>query len=275
MIAIYEAANSTDAHLIKNLLQQAGISSYIRGEYLQGGLGEIPVTGLISVCVRETDASHAREILEEWQEGAMTIPESDGDAPEEIPVHSRAGNSGLRTAIVFAVGAVIGAGGFWLATNGPSTEHGIDYNGDGFVDEHATYAGDKLQRVDIDRNRDGKPDVISYYDRRGFISRSESDDDFDGRMEANYRYLHGQWTDLEVDRNADGDPDYRAEAIAGVVYREEWLDPAGNVIKSVVHKDGWASTSDLDTDGDGKLDTRRYYDERDELGRSEPVGPGS
>ncbi|GAA4858338.1 DUF2007 domain-containing protein [Luteimonas vadosa] len=69
MVPVYDAAHATDAHLIKHLLEDAGIPSYIRGEHLQGGLGELPVHGLVSVCVPESEALRARAIVVEWQEG--------------------------------------------------------------------------------------------------------------------------------------------------------------------------------------------------------------
>ncbi|MBC7990339.1 MAG: DUF2007 domain-containing protein [Luteimonas sp.] len=269
-MSIYDAANSTDAHLVRNLLEQAGIASYIRGEYLQGGLGEIPVTGLISVCVDEADAHLAGEVLAEWRAGVMEIPEDEEVKPATPRLQSPT-PSAFRVSLIFVLGALVGAAGIWLLIKGPSTEHGIDYNQDGIVEERAIYSGDKLQRVDTDRNRDRKPDVISHYDHHGFISRSESDDDFDGRMETTYRYLHGQWAEMNVDDDADGNPEYTAEAIAGVIYREEWRDPPGNVIKKVIHEDGWPSSSELDTDGDGKLDELRYYDRRAEIVRSERI----
>lgn len=79
MIPIYEAAHSTDGHLIKNLLEQAGIPSYVRGEYLQGGLGDLPVSGLISVCVSESDAARARAIVVDWQASSLDPDTSAGD----------------------------------------------------------------------------------------------------------------------------------------------------------------------------------------------------
>lgn len=67
MIRVYEAANVTDAHLVKSLLEDAGIPALIRGEYLQGVLGEVPVSGQIDVSVADADAGRARAIVEDWQ----------------------------------------------------------------------------------------------------------------------------------------------------------------------------------------------------------------
>ncbi|MGI8561093.1 MAG: DUF2007 domain-containing protein [Luteimonas sp.] len=74
MVPVYDAAHATDAHLIKHLLEDAGIPCYIRGEHLQGGLGEIPVHGLMSVCVPESEALRARAIVVDWQDG---VPDED------------------------------------------------------------------------------------------------------------------------------------------------------------------------------------------------------
>jgi hypothetical protein len=74
MVPVYDAAGATDAHLIKHLLEDAGIPCYIRGEHLQGGLGEILAHGLISVCVPESEALRARAIVVDWQDG---VPDED------------------------------------------------------------------------------------------------------------------------------------------------------------------------------------------------------
>ena len=42
MLKIYCAANLPEAHLLLNLLQQAGISAQILNSYAQGASGEIP-----------------------------------------------------------------------------------------------------------------------------------------------------------------------------------------------------------------------------------------
>ena len=73
------------------------------------------------------------------------------------------------------------------------------------------------------------------------------------------------------DVDGDGDTDYRADAISGVVYGEEWLDSAGRVIKRVVFKGTRAVSGDLDTNQDGVLDTRQFFDAIGEIERTEPL----
>ena len=62
----YNASNSIEAYLIKNLLEQQEILAYVFGDYLQGGVGEIPAIGLVTVNVSDSDYTRAKEIVDEW-----------------------------------------------------------------------------------------------------------------------------------------------------------------------------------------------------------------
>lgn len=68
MKVIYQAENSIDANLLKNLLEQAGIMAFINGEYLQGGIGELPTGGLISVSVANPDLDAALAVVDELKQ---------------------------------------------------------------------------------------------------------------------------------------------------------------------------------------------------------------
>lgn len=66
MMVVYNASNSIEAYLIKNLLEQQEITAYIFGDYLQGGVGEIPAIGLVTVNVSNSDYTNAKAIVDEW-----------------------------------------------------------------------------------------------------------------------------------------------------------------------------------------------------------------
>ncbi|HJR72772.1 MAG TPA: DUF2007 domain-containing protein [Luteimonas sp.] len=272
MVPIYDAANSTDAHLMKNLLEQAGIASYIRGEYLQGGLGDLPVNGMVQVCVAESDAERARSVVADWKAG--TIEPFDEMESHEEPAEfiaapqAKPGSGRILWAIV---GAAAGAALTWALVRGPVEQYHYDLNGDGRFEDVSTYAGGKLERAETDRNRDGKVDSIYEYDRNGLAVHSESDDDFDGRMEVQSRFLHGDWIGNEIDRNGDGAIDYESDAVSGVIHSERWRDADGRVVKRVLFKNGFADTGEVDTDGDGVLDTRHFYDRIGEISRKQPM----
>ncbi len=76
MITVYNASNSIEAHLIKNLLEQQEIPAYVFGDLLQGGVGEIPAIGLVTVNVADSYYAKAKEIVGAW-DAATVIEECD------------------------------------------------------------------------------------------------------------------------------------------------------------------------------------------------------
>ncbi len=71
MIIVYHASNSLDANMIKGLLEQYGIHAYIQGEYLQGGVGDLPAAGLVTVSVDNEQQVEARKIVAEWETASI------------------------------------------------------------------------------------------------------------------------------------------------------------------------------------------------------------
>jgi len=67
MKLVYDASNNIEAHLVMHQLQQAGIKATIHGEYLQGGIGELPASGNIRVMVPAKDVAVAREVIADWE----------------------------------------------------------------------------------------------------------------------------------------------------------------------------------------------------------------
>ena len=57
---------------VKGLLKNAGIACHVSGEYLQGGIGELPASGLIRVLVNEQDYAQASGIIAGWREAKFT-----------------------------------------------------------------------------------------------------------------------------------------------------------------------------------------------------------
>ena len=67
MKTVFDASSNIEAHLVMHQLQQAGIKAEIRGEYLQGGIGELPAAGNVQVVVDPDDLEEARQIIAEWE----------------------------------------------------------------------------------------------------------------------------------------------------------------------------------------------------------------
>lgn len=80
MRVVYEAAGIIDAHLIRHALEAAEIPVFIKGEALLGGMGELPMFGLVQVCVPDAAWREAREVVETVGLGApVALGESDQD----------------------------------------------------------------------------------------------------------------------------------------------------------------------------------------------------
>ena len=66
MKTVFDASSNIEAHLVMHQLQQAGIEAVIQGEFLQGGIGELPAAGNIRVMVGEKDVAEARQVIADW-----------------------------------------------------------------------------------------------------------------------------------------------------------------------------------------------------------------
>jgi hypothetical protein len=66
---LYSAASLPDAHLIRNLLDQAGIEAHVFNENAQGGVGQLPVMEAYPQIwiAHEGDLQRARQILEAFE----------------------------------------------------------------------------------------------------------------------------------------------------------------------------------------------------------------
>ena len=64
MKVVYEAANLIDAHLVRHALEAVEIPVFLRGEQLLGGMGELPLFGVIAVCVPDVVWPQARDVVD-------------------------------------------------------------------------------------------------------------------------------------------------------------------------------------------------------------------
>ncbi|WP_421576703.1 DUF2007 domain-containing protein [Stenotrophomonas maltophilia] len=80
MHVIYQADNLFDAHLVKHALEDAGIPAFVFGESLLGGMGELPLFGVLRVCVPDLARPEAEDIVAQLDLGtAPDDPIFDGD----------------------------------------------------------------------------------------------------------------------------------------------------------------------------------------------------
>ena len=85
MQIVYRARDLFDAHLARHLLEEADLPVFVLGESLLGGAGELPMFGVLRVCVPdgyEEQANACLQVLlqdgveEDIQEGLDAMPGS-------------------------------------------------------------------------------------------------------------------------------------------------------------------------------------------------------
>lgn len=273
MKIVYRAAHSTDAHLVRQLLEQEGMTAFVNGGLLEGGAGELPMGGLATVSVADEHEARALEVVREWERMPVPPEDEENDAAR-APAAAAAPRRGRTTVLVAALlGAAFGALLTWGLVRKSVQVFGADLDGDREAEERVIYEDGMIARVEADRNRDGRVDQITNYGTHGQVTAGEADDDFDGYMENRYLHDYGNWRSSTIDLDADGETDYRAEAEHGVLASEEWLDARGRVVKRLRYTKGRPANGEYDSNSDGKLDTARRYDARGEIVASSPIAP--
>lgn len=75
---VFVAHNLSEAHIVSGMLNGAGIGAQVRGHYLAGGYGELPITSdtLPSVWIDDaTQGTAARGVIQEYERGGSRSPE--------------------------------------------------------------------------------------------------------------------------------------------------------------------------------------------------------
>ncbi|MGH8053162.1 MAG: DUF2007 domain-containing protein [Stenotrophomonas sp.] len=87
MQLVYQTNNLFDAHLVKHALEDAGIPAFVFGESLLGAGGELPIFGLLRVCVPDMAKPEADEVvaLLDLDAGPADPISDDDDAPGFLP----------------------------------------------------------------------------------------------------------------------------------------------------------------------------------------------
>ncbi|HDS1137403.1 TPA: DUF2007 domain-containing protein [Stenotrophomonas maltophilia] len=86
MHIVYKADNLFDAHLVKHALENAGIPAFVFGEQLLGGMGELPLFGVLRVGIPDAARPQAEDIIAALDLGqAADDPISDADDMAGLP----------------------------------------------------------------------------------------------------------------------------------------------------------------------------------------------
>ncbi len=90
MQILHEASDMLQAHLLADLLQRAGVPAHVQGDYLQGAVGLLPVSGLVQVVTQDDAPSVralAREVIAQWEAQAFRLTEEGDDCDADaLPI---------------------------------------------------------------------------------------------------------------------------------------------------------------------------------------------
>jgi len=263
MKTLYEPSNAIEAHMLQDLLQQEGISARIQGAYLQGAVGELPASGLVHLIVEDDDYARARAVIQRWEATEVSDP---------TPPTPKSASKGFVAALL---GLMIGTAGTYAFFRAPVSVDGIDHNNDGVLDERWSYAASgRFLGSKIDRNFDGKTDYVTHTDLRGRIVSTESDDNFDGVFETRNLVYTSRDEVAEIDTDGDAYPDLKINYKHGVQESVEYINPySGWPVRIEYYRLGIRTTAEVDTNNDGKLDTRYMYSRTAEITGQEAIEP--
>ena len=77
MISVYRGSDYFEAQLLKGLMEQQGLQVFLQGAALQGGMGDLPALGNLSITVNDADQQRAEEIIAAYEAGDYSLDDLD------------------------------------------------------------------------------------------------------------------------------------------------------------------------------------------------------
>ena len=225
---VYECTLAVEAHMVCDLLSQAGISARVDGEFMQSAMGEIPLGNAVKVRVDPARAAEAREVIADWEKlqpvDAMAVPVT--KTPR------------FKSSLWFLIGLLVGATLVFLHF------------------QRALTASEEY-----DRNHDNRIDSRWLFGWDGVANHYEEDNDFDGRFEWQIEADNGVFTRAVLDADVDGRPEQVWHFASGVFSSADfYYASGGRIVKRQFFKAGLLDSAEFDDDGDGVFERRVQYD---------------
>ena len=77
VISVYRGSDDFEAQLLKGLMEQQGLQVFLQGAALQGGMGDLPALGHLSITVNDADQQRAEEIIAAYEAGDYSLDDGD------------------------------------------------------------------------------------------------------------------------------------------------------------------------------------------------------
>lgn len=226
---VYECNIAVEAHMVCDLLSQAGISARVDGEFMQGIAGEIPLGNTVKVRVAPERVAEAREVIADWEK----------QQPAEPAAVAAAKSSRFKTPLWFFFGLLVGATLVFIAYRNMAVANDkFDRNGDGRIDARWNFGwSGHVSGYEEDNDFDGRYELQSDVDQNGFMQRAVIDVDGDRRPEQVWHFTSGVITCIDY-----------------------YFASGGRVVKREFYKGALRDYAEFDDDGDGRFERRVQYD---------------
>lgn len=256
--------SSAEAHMIVHMLEAEGLKAEVQGDFLQGGVGELPASGHIQIAIADEDYRRAKEILEVFEK-AQPVDYGDHKDREMSFKSIFLAFIMFICGIFFAIYNLSPKSADYLGRLGSTDKSYVDsydYNHDGLPDHKWTIsAAGVTVKSETDRNYDGEIDHIAFFSENGLMKEAQSDDNFDGHFEITTLYDDLTHSRMKIDRDHDGVMDYMTMFQSDVPTEMYYYDQDISApVKIDFYKGGYLDHAHIDTDRDGRLDTVHYYD---------------
>lgn len=152
-------------------------------------------------------------------------------------------------------------------------EEQVDNDYDGNFEYIVKYDSEGYKNEGLsDRNGDGRPDHKFIFNKNGDVIKEFLDHNWDGEYEITVFIDTKDTTRIEFDTELRGCPNLIKHNKFNITHTAEYFRDCSNQpfkISHYVH--GMLKTQDIDTNYDGIIDTKRFYDKDFEIKRTEPI----
>jgi len=275
IVTVYKTGNPAIIAFIKSLLEGDGIRFFVKGENIQDlygagrfGTGFNPIFGPVEIQVDEKDSERATELLnlieeDKFRQDQVSTETEDEEESKQDRTgrHSNGRSKGIF--IGFIIGVLISGLGVFAIYYSQKHYTGVKASTikkDSRPAHFYTYENGVIQKIEWDRNFDGKKDVFYLY-KNGILDRGYSDNNFDGIEETSYFYDQYEFTHrVEIDTNHDNKPEIIEYYNDGVLWKKIWYHESSRVKwKEATFSAGVMETEYVDTDYDGNFDVKIVY----------------
>jgi hypothetical protein len=208
------------AELAAANLEAHGIECWINADDCGGMYPNLTVASGVRLLVRASDAEAAIALLNTYASPAeINQIETEAVAsspPETVPLKKLAWGQ-----ILFGIVIGVILCSLYQWTNNPGTKT-YYHHANGKVDKVWVYRNGYLAEFSEDRNLDGVWDHWVHYNEYGQVSKSECDNNFDGKPDETWTYSNGSPVTLEKDTDFNGIPDEFCTYKYGILQQADW-----------------------------------------------------